>query len=175
VGGVPQYQTSNAATAESKGAEVEFLWQATEALQLSAAYGYTDANFDSFRNATAQGDDYSGNVLPLAAENALNAALQYQAPVFGDYVLSARLEGNWRDDVFFDPSNDPLATQDSYATVDARISLAAAAGWSVGLWGRNLADEDYALDRRAGVIVPGQYTHQLAPPRTYGIEVGFEF
>ena len=91
VGGVPQYQTSNAATAESKGAEVEFLWQATEAFQLSAAYGYTDANFDSFRNATAQGDDYSGNVLPLAAENALNAALQYQAPVFGDYVLSARL------------------------------------------------------------------------------------
>ncbi len=175
VGGVPQYQTSNAATAESKGAEVEFLWQATEALQLSAAYGYTDANFDSFRNATAQGDDYSGNVLPLAAENALNAALQYQAPVFGDYVLSARLEANWRDDVFFEPSNDPLATQDSYTTIDARISLAAAAGWSVGLWGRNLSDEDYALDRRAGVIVPGQYTHQLAPPLTYGIEVGFEF
>jgi iron complex outermembrane receptor protein len=175
VGGVPQYQTSNAASAESKGAEVELLWQATEGLQLSAAYGYTDASFDSFKNATQDGDDYSGNVLPLAAENTLNAAVQYAAPVFGDFVFRGRLEANWRDDVFFDPSNDPLATQDSFTTVDARIALEAGAGWSIGLWGRNLTDEDYALVRSAGVIVPGQYTHQLAAPRTYGIEVGYEF
>lgn len=175
VDGLPQYQTSNAATAESQGAEAEFSWQVTEALQLHAAYGYTDANFKSFENATAQGADYSGNVMPLAAKNAVNVSAQFATAIGSGYRLSARLEGNWRDKVFFDPSNDPIATQDSFATLDARLALTAEAGWTITLWGRNLTDETYALDRRAGVIVPGQYTHQLGAPSTCGIELGYGF
>ncbi len=175
VGGVPRFQTSNAATAESKGAEVEFQWQATEGLLLSASYGYTDANFKSFKNANSAGDDYSGNVLPYAAKNSIHAAATYAAPIGGSLTLQGRVEGNWRDHVYFDPSNDPIATQDGYTTVDARVELSAQAGWSVALWGRNLTDETYALARTAGVIVPGQYTQQLGAPRTYGIEVGYGF
>ena len=175
VGGVPRYQTSNAASAESQGAEVEFEWQATEGLLLSASYGYTDASFDSFENATVNGDDYSGNVLPYAAKNSLHAAASYAAPLGDNLTLQARVEGNWRDHVYFDPSNDPLATQDDYTTLDARVELSAKAGWSVAVWGRNLADETYAMSRIVGVIVPGQYTQQLGAPRTYGIELGYQF
>ena len=175
VNGVPQFQTSNAATAESQGIEVEFTWAATDALQLTASYGYNDANFDSFRNANSQGDDYSGNVLPLASKNTFNLALLHSAPLTADLSLTGRIEAYWRDDVYFEPSNDPVATQDAYTTLDARVALEAVAGWSVTLWGRNLTDEDYALNRGPGVIVPGQYTHQLAPPRTYGVEFGYSF
>jgi len=175
VDGLPQYQTSNAATAESRGVEVEYQMQVTDALLLNASYGYIDANFDSFRNATAQGDDYSGNVLPLAADNTVNVSLQYDGDVGEGLALQARIEGNWRDDVYFDVDNNPRATQDAYATLDARVGLRATTGWSVTLWGRNLTDEDFALSRGEGVIVPGQYMHALAPPRTYGLEVGYEF
>ena len=175
VNGVPQFQTSNAATATSTGVEVEFQMQLADGLEMNASYGYLDAKFDRFKNATAQGDDFSGNRLPLAPKGAANLALQYDTTIGDGYGLWGRIEGNWRDFVYFDVDNDPLATQDAYTTLDLRFGLNAKSGWSATVWMRNLTDETYALDRSAGPIVPGQYVQALGPPRTYGLEIGYGF
>ena len=175
VNGVPQYQTSNAATATSTGLEVEVQVQLADGLAMNASYGYMDAKFDKFKNATVDGDDFSGNQLPLAPKGAANLALQYDTTIGDGYGLWGRVEGNWRDKVYFDVDNDPLATQDAYTTLDLRLGVTATAGWSATLWMRNVTDETYALDRSAGPIVPGQYVQALGAPRTYGIELGYDF
>jgi len=172
VNGTPQFTTSNAATATSKGAEIELGMRVTAELGLNLSYGYCDAVFKSFPNATAQGANYSGYELPDAAKNTVATALDYAHPVSASLEFMARAEFTYRSGAYFQPDNTPNLYQGGYGIAGARLGLGGRDHrWGVTAWVRNLSNRTYALSRTDGPIVPGQVIESLGLPRMYGVDL----
>jgi iron complex outermembrane receptor protein len=170
-GGAPFQQLSNAAASTLYGAEAELVWKPVEALLLQAGAGYTHSKFDEFNSPL--GGDLSGNELPSAPEWNFNLMARYEWQLSaGTLAISA--DTKFTDDQFFSVNNDPLLAQDAYWLTNARIEFAAPNDrWSVAVWARNLADEDYFV---AGFDLASFGFDQLVvgAPRTYGLTVGFK-
>jgi iron complex outermembrane receptor protein len=170
INGLSVFQTSNAARARSIGAEVTVAARPTPDLTLSATYGYNDATFRSYRNATSTGEDYTGNRLPRAPRSNASLAAQYEHPLTSDLALFARGEASYRSKIYFAPNN--VFTQGDVTLVNARVGLQSRSrGWGAYLWVRNLGNKDYAIDKQAGAIVQGQGIEAIAAPRTFGVEL----
>lgn len=174
VGGLPQFQTSNAAKAHSAGLELELAARPTQELQFTAAYGYLDASYSSYPNATAAGADYTDNTLPLAPHHNASLAAEWTHPVGDSLEFVLRGEASYRSRIFF--AADNAYESGGLTLFNARASIQAADGrWRATLWGRNLSDETYAINRFAGPIVPGQVVQSLGAPRTFGVELGLSY
>jgi iron complex outermembrane receptor protein len=174
VGGLPQFQTSNAAEAENKGIELELWMEPVDGLELQATYGYLDAEFASYQNATSTGEDFTGNTLPYAPKNNARLAATYFASIGDGLALFLFGEATHRSRVFFEPNN--VHSQDAVTLFGARAGITSDdRKWEFIVWGRNLSDEDYAIARYDGVIVPGQITHALGAPMTVGAEFRFKY
>jgi iron complex outermembrane receptor protein len=174
VGGLPQFQTSNAAEAESKGVELELAVEVAEGLDLQATYGYVDATFKSFPNATSLGDDFTGNTLAYAPKNNMRLAATYFKPIGDGLALFLFGEATHRSRIFFEPNN--VHSDDDLTLLAARAGLTSdTKNWELIFWGRNLTDEEYAISRYDGVIVPGQVVHSLGSPMTFGAEFRFKY
>lgn len=172
-GGIAQFQTSNAAEAHSQGLEIEIAAALSERLQITASYSLLDAEFDSYPDATPSGDDYTGNHLSFAPETAASLAAEWTQPV-GELEFFARLEGTYRSRIYFASNNaysDPALT-----LFNARIGIGSGNGnWRATIWGRNLTDEDYAINRFDGAIVPGQVLQALGAPQSTGVELSLRY
>jgi len=176
IGGVPTFTTSNAATAEASGIELEGLWQVTGALSFSGSYSFLDATFEDFTNATSAGADYSGNDLPQAPDHTLSLAADFNTPVAEGMEFVAHADLSYRSSLFFGPENNPAYSQDDVTLINARVGFTFQDDrWSVMLWGRNIGDETYAVSRSAGVIIPGQQIQALGAPQTWGVELRGRF
>jgi iron complex outermembrane receptor protein len=170
VNGTPQFTTSNAATATSKGAEIELEAIVTSELSANLSYGYCDAFFRSFPNATTSGANYSGYQLPDAARNTFAGALNYTRPLSAELELTARADLTYRSGAYFQPDNTPSLYQGGYAVAGARLGVGGLDHrWQVTAWIRNLTNRTYALSRTDGPIVPGQVIESLGLPRLYGV------
>ncbi|MDR3511670.1 MAG: TonB-dependent receptor [Caulobacteraceae bacterium] len=170
VGGLPQFQTSNAAKARSEGVEVQLDVRPTREVTLSATYGYDEATFVSYKGATSTGADYTGHTLPRAPKNNASASAQWDHPLSDNLSLFTRVDVSYRSKIYF--ASDNALTQGALTLVNARVGLESPSGrWGVYLWGRNLGDVNYAIDKEHGVIISGQVTEALAAPRTFGVEI----
>ena len=155
-------------------------------LQLTAALGLLDAEFDSFPGGDAEGGDASGNELPYAPKVTASLGAQYYYPLPSiESSLLLRADYAYTDGYYITASNDEGYTLadgtevafgevDSYGTISARIGLVSdAETWEVSVWGRNLTDNDYQNYRFRdffGTILGG-----YAMPRTYGVEAKYNF
>lgn len=176
IGGIPTFTTSNAATAEARGIELEGVWQVSGGLSVSGSYSYLDATFEDFTNANPAGDDYSGNNLPQAPAHTFSLAGDFSTPVTDSIRFVAHANLNYRSSLFFGPENNPDYSQDGVTLINARAGFTFQdERWSVMLWGRNITDEVYAVRRGAGVIIPGQQIQALGAPRTWGVELRGRF
>ena len=170
INGLSVFQTSNAARARSVGAEVSLVARASRDLTLSATYGYDDALFGSYPNATSTGADYTGHRLPRAPKSNASFAAQYEHSVTNTLSLFARGEVSYRSKIFF--SADNAFSQGDVTLINARIGLQSQGGrWGAYLWVRNLGNVNYAIDKEFGAIVPGQTVESIAAPRTFGVEL----
>lgn len=169
-GGILRFQTSNAAEAHSQGLELEIAAAPTEHLQLTASYSVLNAEFDSYPDATPAGDDFSGNRLAFAPETSASFAAEWTQPVSADLEFFARGEAAYRNRIYFGSNN---AFSDPPLTVfNARLGIGSGTGtWRATIWGRNLTDEEYVINRFAGPIVPGQVVQALGPPQSAGVEI----
>jgi len=166
------YIISNAAEATSQGFEAEGFWRITDNLTFSGSLAYLDAEYSSFPNAGGVGIDFSGNTLVSAPEFSGMAALTYDGPSpFDGWNLLARGEVVHSDSLFTDTANSPDLEQDAYDLVNTRIGLRND-NFGVYLWGRNLTDEDII---GGGVKVFSVTTRWINLPRTYGVELRFEY
>ena len=168
---LPQTFVSNGPAAEIKGFELDTLFMPVEGLTLSASVGLTDAEYTKFdpRDTILT----SASKFPFTPEWAYTLAGQYSIPT-GLGELTGRLDYSWNDNVIFDvrDSLNPLTRQDSYGILNARLSLAHAAGWTVSVFGTNLTDEIYLL---SAIDLGGSVIHQPAPPREWGVSIKYDF
>ncbi|SRR6056297_2142249 len=164
--------TDNAASGSNTGLEWEMDWQVSAQLQVYASLGLLDAEFDNYVNAA--GEDLSGREQAHAPNYQFSTGATYQ---FADrWQVRAEIEGS--DNFYFSDRHN--ATARSTTLGHLRLDYRAPA-WTLGLWVRNITDEDYYVrgfgafgnDPRKGYAVESYY--QFAAPRRIGVTGEYRF
>jgi iron complex outermembrane recepter protein len=147
------------AEADTQGVEFELIARplATADLTLGLSGAYVDAQWGDFANAAcfqgqtaAQGcvggvQNLTDKPLPFAPEWTFNGFTSYSMPV-GAYRFGVNLSASYRDTTGIQFPNSPFTIQSGYALVNAALSFGASDGnWQLSLYGKNLADKEYAL------------------------------
>lgn len=164
--------TSNAASGNNYGMELELNWLASDNLTLFANLGLLKTEFDEYIDA--DGNDLSGRDQAQAP--------RYQYAVGGHYAFGAgfylRMDVEGRDSAYFSDRHDLKSP--SYNLLNARVGYTGKQ-WSVALWARNLTDENYYVrgfgtfgnDPRKEYAVEPYY--QYGEPRVVGVSTSFTF
>lgn len=175
----------NAGEATMRGAELELKFLPVEGLELGLSASYIDAEFDEFEDlntTTLQPVDRSDEDLPQTPQKTLFASIQYQWQT-GIGIVMPRLEASYRSETYtgFDylnwdiPESRALSTSDAVTTYNFRLSLIPDDRFRLTLWGENLTDEE-VLESTVGAVGSfGTVARVLPQPRTYGVDMVYNF
>ena len=167
-------ETTNAATMDTKGVELDLAVTPVSGLTFSAAYAYTHIDPSSAFNP------FTGSistVYPLyTPRNAGSIAADYARPLAGA-TLTAHLDANFSGPQYTSTSDPTLS--DSATIVNGRIGVAdirlsdTPATLEVALWSRNLLNEQHALLQNTN---PALGTYAIFnEPRTFGVEARLKY
>ncbi len=177
----------NAASATSQGVEADGQWRITENFTIGGAIAWLDAEYDDFPGAVCTApqqtafaatgrpagqcnQDLSGKDLQFSPEIAGNVNAEYSAPV-GNYRLTLQGDVNFTGSYHTALDLDPLARQDGFAKLNARVELAAGDDrWSVALVGKNLTDKKTTTWINDLPVFRGAYFGFIDPPRSVGVQ-----
>ena len=166
----------NAASATSRGFELELTVLPIERLQLRAAVGYADAKFADFPDADEAGTNFKGNRLQDSPHWTGSLSGLCDFPLSGGSRLFIESTITYRGNYFSGPDNDELGRIGGYMLLNARLGWSSAdERWEAFLWGRNLSDKLYAVDRFEESTVFPQQVSFFGEPRMYGAQVRFHF
>jgi len=172
--------TVNAAAASNYGLELELRAKLAEGLTadfyatlLSAKY--TDFTTGDYRQGFSL-VDLSGNHLQNAPTSTAFAGLTYEMPV-GSGKLALHAEAAYQGTVYFTEFNNADAVQASYTIGNVAATWTdSSEHWSVGGWVRNVGDEFIITNNIITAPLYGSIrVGSVAPPRTYGLTVGYKF
>jgi iron complex outermembrane receptor protein len=174
---VPVATITNAGRSSVYGGELSIDWQATGALGMSAAVGYTSTEFDDY--VDADGVQHAGEPFRFVPEWTGHVEAEYRVPIArGKYEVA--LSGGYR---YVDTYRqgygvlfDPEFTIDAYEIVDLSASLTAER-WSLQLFVDNAMD-DFIETRawNAFFFLPDgtRAFSAVYPPRTIGLRMTFD-
>ena len=167
---------SNAAEADAWGLEAELFAEPVPGLELFGSYGYLDAEYDDFLNATGPGmGDFSGNELVGAPRRTGSLIAQYTTPLeYGQGLeLTLRGEADYSDEFFTNTANANVVERDRSMIYNARIGVRSDR-WGLYLYGKNLNDEDIlggGVDLLGSAIV----ARTINRDREFGVELRFRY
>lgn len=176
-----RFVTFNVPNAEARGAELELLASPNEALLLSLAYTYSDANYpsdcDGGQDASALVSSLCGADLTNAPENVVTAAIDWDGQLTDRLGFFAHIDARYEDDRRTSTvPGVPFDIQDSNTKVNLRLGVVDAEGsWSLELWANNITDE---RTKNATFDTPlriGSSSVFLEAPRTYGLTLRTNF
>lgn len=137
-----QFQTFNASEVTTQGIDVDFNWLTpVDGLSISGSAALLDAEFtDEF--IAGSGDDLDGRAAARAPNFSGNVAFDYLSPTFSNgFTLGLGSNVQFSSDYITGQTSNSDLEQDSYATIDAALSLGHESGWAVELSAVNLTDE----------------------------------
>jgi iron complex outermembrane receptor protein len=163
-----QVDTTNAASADVAGFELELAAQLTGGISLGANLAYLDAEYSSYTEAPA-----SGGGTADASGNRLNSAPEWSGAVFANFEKSfgarrlyARAEYTYQSEIFFTADNNPVDRQGGYGMLGLTAGVQFADGrYDLAIWGANLTDEEYITTSAQFTLVRAG---RAGPPRTFG-------
>ncbi len=139
------FDVDNATEATIWGIDATYTGYINDLVGIDLNVAYINAEFGDFPTFDFSGNplDYTGNKLPRAPEFSWTGGLNLiDLPLSPSMTLGARLEYNYRDDIFY--AADNVASQEALSLINANVQLNFADGaYFVRLSGRNLTDEDY--------------------------------
>ena len=162
--------TSNA-QAEVDGYEIESAFAVSNSITIGGSYTSLDAHYTSNAQSGTLILPYNGLTLPRSPDSQYTLYADGEWDMWGGQ-LAARVDYQWTDDFFFDPSNNPEVRVPAYGLVSAYASWEAANGVKVAVYGKNLGDEEYQshIIKNAGIGFS-----VFGPPRSYGIAISRSF
>ncbi len=176
--GPTEVTVKNAAESTSKGFELEVKARPITGLQFSAGFGYTDVEFDDYKDSIFDLDptsptygqkigevDYSGKKNTYVPEYTYNLAVQYRHT----NGLFARIGLQGIGDFYYDLAN--TEKENAYELVNARLGYEMK-NFEIYLWAKNLFDEEYAT---RAFDYGGYYVGRAGDPRTFGITLNGRF
>ncbi|CAA0120624.1 Pesticin receptor [Zhongshania aliphaticivorans] len=192
--GSTSYIVTNAASATTRGIEVDGRWQLSPEFRLQGSLGYVDFEFEDYRTAgctaaqIADGGFANGAACSAAGTNDLSGRTNQDTPEltgsvsaihihdFGVFELTSQLDVNYSDEYYAAGDLDPNIIQDSFIKVNASVSIGPNNGkWDVALVARNLTDEQtfsYANDMP---LFSGTHFGLVQRPRTFAIRGRLNF
>jgi iron complex outermembrane receptor protein len=184
----------NAGQAEITGIELEVTVLATDHLRLGFNGTWLDATYTELFSAdnvypelgtpdpTQPGlnvRDLSGNMISKVPEWKFVISPEYIRPLDNGLTLGLGVNYMWQSEVFWNFFNNPGIEQESYGVLNLNGYLESQDGtWRFSAFARNALDERYFVDggqTAAGVIPVPAASGKLAPPRTYGVSVSYQF
>jgi iron complex outermembrane recepter protein len=203
--GQPTSFIGNAGKAERWGSEVEVQWSPLDNLLVSASWAHIDGDFEEFPPLCGTGayadvciDTANLARRGVAADDQLSLITDWVFLTTDWAEFMAHVEVFWQDETFasalwtnnytirgagvpagtsFPVTYEPIVLKDR-AVVNARLGMENVKMGNgtlrAGLWARNLTDEEY---QNFGINFGGLgvITEQYAEPRTYGLDVTWEF
>ena len=165
--------TTNAASAEVNGMELELTLKPSSAWDLGLNLAWLDAEYKSYPAASvatsAAPIDASGNALNNAPEFSGGLFAQYNHTTNSGGYFYLRGEYQFKSEVFFTVDNNDVETQDGYGLLNMFAGYTSSSGrFSAELFGRNLADKEYITSSGSFTLVPAG---RVGWPVTYGIQL----
>ena len=171
------FQLNNAGEQSVKGFELDTRIQPTDSLVLTFAATYLDPLFVSFVGSPV--GDLSGQRpagIPSLAI-ATSATHTYEFGSSGNRLIT-RIDYSHESNERINnglPTFGPNNFKREVNLVNASATVALESGIEVGVWARNLLNDDYILTVFDGVAQSGTVSGYPSPPRTYGGVVRFKF
>jgi iron complex outermembrane receptor protein len=174
---------ANAGEVSTRGAEAEVSYRPVPSLTLSAAAGYNDARYESFRNAACPPElddqescDFTGQRVTGAPPHTLSGSIDYDAAIRG-------VAWRWHASLEYSHSDGYRAELSRSTWIETRDLLNLRAGvrsatdhWSLTVSLLNALDETYYTGMAvAGPANTGVAIGLLAPPRTLGLTLRFRY
>ncbi|WP_162350783.1 TonB-dependent receptor [Pseudoxanthomonas gei] len=174
-GGTPFFIPTNGGNATANGIEASVTGELTRGLVVFANYAWTHARFDS-TDDNGSPQVYAGNRFRLTPDHSAAVGLDWELPFGGGNAFYLRPSYTWKSKVYFEDDNAAGLEQGAYGLLNLRLGVRLDNDrWDIGVWGSNLADEEYLIDggntgRQFGTptFVPGQ-------PRAYGVTARVRF
>jgi iron complex outermembrane receptor protein len=176
----------NATSGSNYGAEIESAWQLNDTVNIYGSVGLLKTEFDQFIDA--DGNSLTGEEQAHAPNYQFNVGINFQPT--DEWLFNISVDG--KDEFYFSDSRyyeyedsiySPIPEDDikSEAVVLLNASISYLQdNWQLKVWGRNLANKDYASrgfyfgnDPRDGYS-PKQYT-QLSEPLVFGASLDYQF
>ncbi len=178
--------TLNAASATTKGVELELMALPVAGLQLDGSLGYLDARYDSFDDAISELSDEeidrSGETFNGVPKLQAHVGVQYSHPVrppgpeWLDGWLTPRLDWSYQSALHYAGPEVGAAKQSGFNLLHARLSYDFGSDAAqVALWVKNLTDKTYAGDAFSIANLFGTVIRYYDPPRTFGVELSYRF
>lgn len=169
--------TQNAAGATIMGLEAEMLWEVVDNLILGINWGYLDKEYDEFDGLDVNGDGTPDPDLAKdldfvrAPDNTLNVSVNYDLDMADKGSVNFRVSGRYMDSVWFNDTN--TREEPSYTVWDASITWQdASQNWSVGIFGKNLFEEEY---NHWGADISLMHLRYSGDPRTAGVRLSYNY
>jgi iron complex outermembrane recepter protein len=166
----------NADSASVKGFELELVARPTDSLTLSAGIGLLDTAYGELVLPGPNDTIISGkgNNLIGAPEVDLSFGFTQVFPVsYGEYSLSG--DYNYRSRRYFDITQRDVMSGGGYGLINGRFAFTASNGMQFGVWGKNLADEQYVTFKADLSTFGGFIENFYDAPRTYGVDFTYRF
>jgi iron complex outermembrane receptor protein len=174
--------TGNAASATTRGVEIESAARLTSWLSFNGSLAYLDAKYDDFPGAgciyplpTPTPNPCIANIggshLPRAPKWTASASLDADYPITAALRLVGGADLAYRSRAYLEETLNPASLQDAYAKLDLRVGLAAADDrWRLSLIARNVTNELTAAHAFGTPFVAGSETFVVDPPRTVAVQ-----
>lgn len=192
----PQFDVQNAGESTYQGFELEAVLAITDNLRAGLNYAWLDFEYDKVEDP-ATGVDITDFYHMKVPKSAWSATLDYSVPV-GFASLDFNLSYSYVDDVtgpyqdlysiaggqavLVAPADERQFLTPDYGVWNGRVALADIAvgpgdrgSLTVALWGKNLADKEYATFGFSTVAAAAQYQWFWGEPRTFGLDVIYKY
>ncbi|MBL8772098.1 MAG: TonB-dependent receptor [Phenylobacterium sp.] len=159
----------NAATASSRGLEIELTARPTRNLLLDANAAYLKAKYDSFPTSPA----LEGERFQLTPKYTGSLGAQYTYPIADGLELFVRGDLNHRSSSYLLPNATTRLNIEALTTINGRLGVQSQdGGWGAYLWGKNI-NNDKVLGSGSLFPFPRAQITTRAPGfgRTYGVEL----
>jgi iron complex outermembrane receptor protein len=182
VEGNPAGVTDNASKASVKGVEVDFQFLPTSSLRINGTVAYTNGQFDEYFSidestpefAALGLQDLSGNQLPRTPEWAFTLGAEYAIELGEAGTLTPRIDYVWKDESYMSGFNREAYVIPSYDRTNLRLRYDSPNGrWYTDAFVLNLDDDADIMFRLPKAFGPESVEGGVAPPRTFGLRIGY--
>ena len=135
----------NIGDSEQTGIELGLTWQASDYLQIAAAYGYIDAEWDSNTILPDGSANLGGQTPPQIIEHGTTVTANFQMPAFGDFDFIANLQLSHNGTMEGGKPSGGTVENPEFTVMDIQVGLASNK-WEIMLNLDNAFDERYYTD-----------------------------
>ena len=135
----------NIGDSEQMGIELGLTWQVGDYLQIAAAYGYIDAEWDSGTILPDGSANIGGITPPQIIEDSTTVTANFQMPAFGDFDLIANLQLSHNGTMEGGKPSGGTVQNPTFTVLDIQVGLTSN-NWELMLNLDNAFDERYYTD-----------------------------